>query len=148
MEVYRISSTKYSKTLTASGSANRWNRRSQYVLYTGEARSLSMLETVVHKAVKGGIDYETMIISIADDDDFYTRVALTDLPPNWREVAAYPDLQIIGSDWYQTNKSLVLVVPSVIVPQERNYVINTNHPDFRDHVTLVRQEPFILDSRL
>ena len=148
MEVFRVSSTKYSKELTASGKAARWNKDGEFVIYTGETRSLAMLENIVHKSIQTGLDYETMIISITDSEAVFSRKKISDLPPNWRDISAYSKLQDIGSKWYHSKESLVLQVPSVIVPQEFNYIINTSHPEFKNHITLVRQEEFVLDNRL
>ena len=148
LEVFRVASTKYSRALNASGKASRWNRDGEFVIYAGEARSLAMLECVVHKSIQTGLNYETMIISIAADDHLFKRLKPSDLPENWREVTAYSKLQDIGSEWYRSKISLVLKVPSVIVPQEYNYVINTNHPEFAQMVKLIRQEEFVLDRRL
>ncbi len=148
MEVFRIASTKYSRSLSASGKSSRWNKDGEFVIYTGEARSLAMLESVVHKSIQTGLNYETMIISIADDENLFARMEMKNLPQNWRELAAYSQLQDIGSEWYRSKESLVLKVPSVIVPQEYNYVINTNLPDFTRMVELIRQEEFVLDGRL
>lgn len=148
MEVFRVSSTKYSKELTASGKAARWNKDGEFVIYTGETRSLAMLENIVHKSIQTGLDYETMIISITDSEDVFSRKKISDLPSNWRDISAYSKLQDIGSKWYHSKESLVLQVPSVIVPQEFNYIINANHPEFKNSITLVRQEEFVLDNRL
>lgn len=148
MEVFRVSSTKHSKELAASGKAARWNKDGEYVIYAGQARSLAMLENIVHKSIHTGLDYETMIISITDTEDTFSKRAIHDLPANWRDISAYAKLQDIGSAWYQRKESLVLQVPSVIVPQEFNYIINVNHPEFKNRITLVRQEEFVLDSRL
>lgn len=149
MEVFRISSDKFSKKLTASGKAARWNKDNQFVLYTGEVRSLSALELVVHKSISTALKYELMVISIADNEDLYTRMFIKDMPPNWKAYKAYPSLQDIGSDWYINNKSLILQVPSVIIPQEFNYIINLNHPDFSTkNVSLVRNEDYFWDDRL
>lgn len=148
MEVFRVSSTKYSKELTASGKAARWNKDGEFVIYTGETRSLAMLENIVHKSIQTGLDYETMILSITDSEDIFSRKRISDLPSNWRDISAYSKLQDIGSKWYHSKESLVLQVPSVIVPQEFNYIINANHPEFKNHITLVRQEEFVLDNRL
>lgn len=90
-----------------------------------------------------------MVISIAGRDELFTTKKTSNLPANWRSVNAYPDLQDIGSEWYQNNQSLVLVVPSVIIPLELNYIINTRHPDFNeDNVRLVRTEDYFWDERL
>ncbi len=107
-----------------------------------------MLENVVHKSIQTGLDYETMVISIADEESAFSRIKISDLPANWREISLYPKLQDLGSKWYQNKESLILQVPSVIIPQEFNYVINVNHPEFKNMVTLIRQEEFLLDSRL
>ena len=149
MEVFRISSELYSRTLATSGSANRWNLKGQHVLYTGSSRSLSTLELVVHTgAVKPLMTYKVMIISIADDDYLTKQIHLKKLPINWRSLGAYSILQTIGSDWYQARTSLILKVPSAVIPLEYNYIINTEHPDFSDKVSLVRIEDYFWDSRL
>ncbi len=149
MEVFRISKDEYSKALSSSGTANRWNLKGQLVLYTGSSRSLSSLELVVHKgAVKPAFKYKVMVISIADDDYLIKQIKVNELPANWRLIAAYSDLQSIGSDWYNKRDSLVLKIPSAIIPFEFNYVINTEHPDFLTKVNLVRTEDYFWDSRL
>ena len=131
MEVFRIASGNYSKTLTASGKKARWNRDNQFTLYTGQHRSLSSLELVVHQRISSVLKYEVMVIHLADRKNLYTKIDLKDLPKNWKETLAYPTLQDIGSDWYENHKSLILQVPSVIIPQEYNYIINTTHADYK-----------------
>lgn len=149
MEVYRISREEYSKSLSASGSANRWNLKGQNVIYTGSGRSLSSLELIVHKnAVKPALLYKVMVISIADDDYLTKQIQIKNLPAHWRSFGAYSILQNIGSKWYTKQESLVLKVPSVIIPFEYNYVINTEHPEFRSRIKFVRTEDYFWDSRL
>lgn len=149
MEVFRISRTLYSNKLTASGSANRWNQEGQYVIYTGSSRSLSTLELIVHKSsVVPEIDYKVMVISIADDDHLFKQIKISDLPNNWRKMSAYSSLQKIGSDWYNSRETLVLKIPSAIIPIEHNYIINTKHPAFEENVKLVRAEDYFWDDRL
>jgi len=149
MEVFRISKEVHATSLSASGSANRWNTKGQQVLYTGSSRSLSSLELVVHRgAIQPNVGYKVMVISIADDDYLIKQVQRSDLPPNWRSLAGYPSLQGIGSAWYNRQESLVLKVPSAIIVYEYNYLINTEHPDFGSKVQLVRTEDYFWDSRL
>ena len=50
MEVFKICREKYAHSLKASGTANRWNKKDQFVIYTGGSRSLSTLETVAHRS--------------------------------------------------------------------------------------------------
>jgi RES domain-containing protein len=149
MEVFRISKEEFSKSLSSSGSANRWNLKGQFVIYSGSSRSLSSLELVVHKgAVKPAFQYKVMVISIADDDYLFKQIKINELPFHWRSIAAYSDLQKIGSDWYNKQESLVLKIPSAIIPFEFNYIINTEHSEFGKKVNLVRTEDYFWDSRL
>lgn len=149
MEVFRISKEKYATALFSSGAANRWNNEGQKVLYAGSSRSLSTLELIVHKgAVKPGLEYKVMVISVADNDHLIKQIKIADLPGNWRRLAAYSDLQKIGADWYKNKDSLILKVPSAVIPYENNFVINTEHPDFKSCVSLIRTEDYFWDTRL
>jgi RES domain-containing protein len=105
--------------LTASGTENRWNKENEYVVYTGCSRSLSTLELVVHRAaIAITIPYKLMVIFIADEPGLIREVYESDLPDNWRKTAAYIVLQELGSKWYQPKETLVLKVPSALIPQE------------------------------
>ncbi|WP_020602527.1 RES family NAD+ phosphorylase [Spirosoma spitsbergense] len=149
MEVFRISKDVHAQSLRSSGSANRWNTKGQQVIYTGASRSLSSLELVVHRgAIQPTSSYKVMVISIADDDYLLRTVQLKELPTNWRTLAGYAALQTIGSNWYTSQESLILKVPSAIIIYEYNYIINTEHPDFSQYVQLVRTEDYFWDSRL
>ena len=149
MEVFRISKDVHAQSLRSSGSANRWNTKGQQVIYTGSSRSLSSLELVVHRgAIQPTVSYKVMVISIADDDYLMRTVQLKELPTNWRTLVGYAALQTIGSNWYNSQESLILKVPSAVIIYEYNYIINTEHPDFSQCVQLVRTEDYFWDSRL
>jgi RES domain-containing protein len=149
MEVFRLATATFSKKLAASGVANRWNLEGQQVLYTGGSRSLSTLELIVHRSSqKPAIPFFMMVISLADDDHLYRQVKLKDLPANWRTLSGYNSLQNMGSSWYNLQETLVLKVPSAVIPYEYNYLINAEHPDFKKKVHLVRTEPYFWDERL
>lgn len=148
MEVFRISSQVFSKTLATSGRANRWNLKGQNVIYAGSSRSLASLELIVHRgAVKPALAYKVMVISIADDDYLMKQIQIKTLPSDWRSFSAYSILQKIGSDWYNSRESVVLRIPSAIIPLEYNFIINTEHPDFADKIRLVRTEDYFWDVR-
>jgi RES domain-containing protein len=55
--------------------------------------------------------------------------------------------QAIGEDWLSRGDDLVLQVPSVVVPQENNVILNTQHRQMRE-VLIVSKEPFRFDPRL
>lgn len=150
METYRISPASYSSTLSASGKPNRWNKEGELVIYAGTSRSLSTLELVVHRSsIKPLTPYKVSVISLATDENLFDEIHIKDLPADWRKSTAYTRLQNIGSDWYNSKRSLFLKVPSAIIIQEFNYLINLKHPDFsRETISLVRTEDYFWDDRL
>ena len=149
MEVFRITKAEYAGTLTASGVKNRWNKVGEFVIYAGSTRSLATLESVVHKGgIIPSVPYKVVVISIVDDNKLVRQIQIKELPDNWRKMDAYPMLQEIGSNWYTTQETLVLKMPSVVIPQEYNYAINTEHPDFKKNIKKVRAENYFWDDRL
>ncbi|MEQ9300020.1 MAG: RES family NAD+ phosphorylase [Cyclobacteriaceae bacterium] len=145
MIVYRITSAKYADRLTASGRAGRWNLMDQYVLYASSSRSLATLEMLVNRSnLHPKVDYKVMLLSVPDQFDAYE---VTDLPENWRSLAAYSKLQGLGSFWYTHGDSALLRIPSAVIPQEHNYLVNTRHTDFKE-VLVSAVEDYFWDERL
>ena len=89
-----------------------------------------------------------MVISVSDDENLVKGISVKELPANWKTLAAYAILQAIGSAWYESHETLLLTVPSVIVPHEFNFVINTEHRGFNKNVKLARVENYFFDDRL
>ena len=149
MEVFKITTDKYAYELSASGRPNRWNKKGEFVIYTGSSRSLSTLELIVHRgAVQPTVPYSVMVISISDNSGLYETLNTRQLPDNWKTINAYTTLQKSGSDWYKNQASLILKIPSAVIPFEYNYILNTMHVDFKQHVKLVRTERYFWDERL
>ena len=148
MDVFKICREKYAHSLMASGAANRWNKKDQFVIYTGGSRSLSTLETVAHRsAINLSSPYKLLTITITDLSSIQ-EINLENLPDNWKSIDAYVELLEIGSEWYNSMESLVLKVPSALITQEFNYIINTNHPSFSTNIILKNVEDFVWDIRL
>jgi RES domain-containing protein len=147
MEIFKICKEKYAQNLQASGVSNRWNKKDEFVIYAASSRSLATLETVVHRSgINISHKYKMLKISI-NDSIFVKEIPSNDLPAKWESLEAYVDLQEIGSKWYQSNESMVLKVPSVIIKEEFNFVINTKHPFFEENVKLAAIEDFFWDKR-
>lgn len=148
MQVYNLRKSKYADQLSASGVANRWNRMEQFVIYTGQSRSLSILESLVHqKSTEIDQSFKMMVIhmEIGTNDILDVRDLL---PHHWSKLESYKLTQEIGAKWYIEKKSLILRVPSVIVPQESNYIIHTKHPSFHKKINLLKIENYSWDTRL
>jgi RES domain-containing protein len=150
MLVYRISRIKYAQNLEASGVANRWNKAGQFVIYASESRALATLELVVHRsAIIQSDTYKVMVIEISEQKpDLIQEINRSELQENWNNLQSYPRLQEMGNEWYEKKKSLILKVPSALIPQEHNFVINTKHDSFSSHVKLIGLEDFYWDGRL
>lgn len=147
MLVYRITKAIYADRLVASGGAARWNSRGQFVIYTAATRALACLENVVHRSGEGLLDnFRVMSIDIPDN----LPVEIIDpnlLPPDWYEFRQYDACQQIGGEWLRKGQSAVMRVPSAIISNECNYLLNPVHPDFL-RINLVGAEPFTFDPRI
>ena len=149
LEVYRLCRKKYARELVASGFANRWNSKAQKVIYCASSRSLASLELLVHRSrIIPGEPYVMMAISIHEPALLITDTPLSSLPENWRSMGALGTLQKSGSQWYDRQTSLALRVPSIVIPEEYSYMINTEHPKFQTHVSILRREDYFWDKRL
>lgn len=146
MLLYRITKAKYASELVASGFRNRWNNDGQFVIYTSESRSLACLENLVHRSHSGNDQlFRTKIIFVPDELPILT-IQEAELPKNWRKGFCDACLRL-GKVWYIGNKYPILKVPTSIIPNEWNYLINTRHPVF-SQIKLVSTEGFLFDQRL
>ncbi|MCU0325261.1 MAG: RES family NAD+ phosphorylase [Spirosomaceae bacterium] len=146
MVVYRISNPVFAQ-LTASGYEARWNFKESYVLYTSQNISLACLENVVHRQeVLLRIPYTLMYVEIPDDMSIKI-IDYQDFPNKLIDLEDKSLCQNMGDDWYQSKETCILKVPSIIIPQEFNYIINTKHPDFKQ-IKLINKEEFWFDRRI
>ncbi|MDP9076971.1 MAG: RES family NAD+ phosphorylase [Bacteroidota bacterium] len=147
MLVYRITLTKYANQLVASGRAARWNPNDVAMIYTASSRSLACLENVVHRD-KLGLSMLFSILTIECPISLKIKtINLKDLPANWIDYDQMTITQRIGEKWIRDNESAILQVPSSIVSEEVNYLINPKHPDFK-LIKIVKAQPFVFDSRI
>lgn len=131
MLVFRIAHKKYAEKLSVSGLSGRWNSNGKLVLYTSENISLALLENMIYRVGTGfNDDFKIMLIEILNEK--FEEIDVKKLPKNWRKMDSYPELQEKGDNWYDQQKSLLLKVPSSVLPQNFNMVINTTHPDFKN----------------
>jgi RES domain-containing protein len=76
-----------------------------------------------------------------------TAVNLKDLPVNWDQFENMHLMQKLGDNWIEEGKTAVLKVPSSIIHEEFNYLLNPNHADFKK-IKLERVKPFLFDDRI
>lgn len=147
MIVYRITTAKWASVLSGSGYPARWNPRHVHVIYTAESIALACLENLAHRSGEGlNANFRLVEINIPDDisSDSYS---LDDLPDGWHTVRGYPFCQSLGAEWIEKNESCILRVPSSIIPDETNVLINPDHPDFHQ-ISIQSVRDFSFDERL
>lgn len=147
MQIFRIALAKYAQALVASGRAARWNPNDIDIIYAAGSRSLACLENVVHRNQIGlSNPFQVMTIEVPDDLHVMS-IELKQLPEDWTSYLNTPLTQSLGEEWINQAKSVLLKVPSSIIPTENNYLINPKHTDFK-LIKLLKSEPFIFDKRI
>ncbi len=151
MKVFRIGKTKYaSGFFDGEGSykyGGRWNTQGTRIVYTADSLALATLELVVHfdgEQVKNSYSFtevgfdESLVAAVED---------LARLPKNWNSSPAPLAIQHIGDNWLRSGVSVVLRVPTAVLPLGFNYLINITHPDF-PKLGIGKPKRLSLDSRL
>ena len=90
--------------------------------------------------------FRTMIIEIPDNL-VVSEINIEDLEDDWRDYRDYSKCQIVGNKWYDACVTPVLKVPSAVLPECSNYVINTLHPEFA-RIKRRKAIPLIPDERI
>lgn len=148
MNVYRISKCKYINDLTGVGAATfsgRWNSKGIYILYTAATPSLALLESVVHISNIPVDEYCMATIEMAENKIKEMKIA--DLPQNWFVNPPAAQLKSIGDKFIKDNIFLALKLPSAIMMEDFNFLLNPNHPDF-NKVKLIATRTIPIDERL
>ena len=147
MLVYRIIHNIYSKNLFASGTKGRWNGLGKKVIYTAESIPLAFLENMVRRQGVGfNNDFKIMIIEIPDKTSI-SEIDVSKLAIGWRDFNDYSKCHPAGDKWYDEGKTAVLKTPSAVLPQSFNYVMNTEHADYKK-IKLVGVTDLVPDERI
>ncbi len=148
MIVYRVSRTKYANDLDGEGAkifGGRWNNPKIACLYTSATRALAVLEYTVNINIDD-IPRALSIISIEVPDRPVRIINETDLPGDWKHSPAPSSTKTFGSELLLAAVEPVIRIPSSVIPDEFNYLLNPMHPagkrfrivDIRDFVYDVR----------
>lgn len=124
----------------------RWNPIGIPMVYASEHQSLATLEVRVH-IDKTSMRLPYKCFSFHFREELMEVLRARALPKNWRLEPPPPSLQKLGAEWITSGRSLILAVPSVIVPGERNFLINPRHPDF-PKLKIDPPTDFAFDQRL
>ncbi|HEX5024410.1 MAG TPA: RES family NAD+ phosphorylase [Agriterribacter sp.] len=147
-KVYRISKCMYIDDLNGTGAAKypgRWHSKGTYMLYTAATPALALLESVVHISGIPAQDYCMLCLEIPDDNILI--ISEKSLPNNWYNNPFPSSLAQIGDRFIQQNEYFALQLPSAIMPEDCNILINPNHKDF-GKVNVVYKRSIPIDRRL
>jgi RES domain-containing protein len=124
----------------------RWNSVGVPMVYASEHKSLAALEVRVHiDTTRKAKLYKCFAFQF--DEDLREVFRARSLPKDWLQEPPPPSLQALGDAWVKANRSPILAVPSVIIHDELNYLINPRHPDFAK-IKIDKPTDFAFDSRL
>ena len=125
----------------------RWNLKGTPLVYTAGSQSLATLECLVHLELSE-LPKDYRVIGIELPDGLARRTLLPEnLPTDWQAVPGPESLKRLGTDWIRTGQEAILLVPSVIIPDEWDILLNPAHPDaaaFKSRTPI----PFRFDRRL
>lgn len=153
MIVFRIERKKYlQNTLMGIGASMsegyRWNSLKTRIVYTAESRALATLEVSVHLDLSEDLPDDRYYVQIEIPDDLTIQeVKLEDLPDAWDAKPPRLITQLISDDFVSYNEAPVLKVPSSIIPQEYNYLINPSHPQ-ASYIKIIDTTKMVFDQRL
>jgi RES domain-containing protein len=149
--VWRLTKTKYAASaLSGYGSVlhgGRWHARGRPVVYCASSAALALLETLVHVERPDLLRFAYVALPVTVPEGLIERLADEALPADWRAWPHPASTQVLGSRWFDEQRSVALDVPSAVVPHERNVLINPLHPAFRE-VEVGEPRPFPVDPRL
>jgi RES domain-containing protein len=150
IEAWRIYKPKHAATAFSGAGGRdfggRFNPKGVAIVYTSASVSLASLEMLVHLQTAELLQ-AYVLRRVTFDHALVKRITEADLPANWLANPAPPENQRIGADWVAAAVSAVLLVPSVVIPTESNFLLNPVHPDF-NRLMFGKGEPFDFDPRL
>lgn len=149
MIFYRLVNETYREDLSGYGSflyGGRWNSKGLYALYGAEHISLAALEIVVNYdrgMYKLLPQYYLLTLEVPETP--VVQINNDMLKKKWTEDVSYT--QFMGDQFLQQNRHLLLRMPSAVIPEEYNWMLNPQHRDFKK-IKITGLRPYGLDNRL
>lgn len=149
MILYRISNCNRADDVSGTGAklyGGRWNSIGIAMHYMASSRALAALEVLANKNVMTG--GENLCLSIFEmPDESIITIEIADLPEGWRDYPSIPFLKKLGDEFIQQSKFFLLKVPSAIIEDEYNFLMNVHHP-LAAQIKVKEIKPFRFDRRL
>jgi RES domain-containing protein len=151
LEVYRITRRKFAGKDPFDGEESflfggRWSGIGTRVCYTSTHRSLAILEYRAH--IDLGLMPDDLVIATLEIPDDVVIAPTPALPDDWKEYPAPASLRKIGDRFIAEGQTALMLLPSVLVPQDNNIMLNPRHPDATKMIRRWPIVPFLYDRRL
>lgn len=147
---WRLVKTRYAVTAFdgegAKQAGGRWNSPGVGMVYTSDTLATAVLEMLAQDLPVRQLWERWSYLTVSFPDDLVLPVDPAGLPADWSATPAPPALQALGDEWIASRRSLLLAVPSAVVPRQQNFLINPDHPD-RGALKISGPEPFVFDAR-
>jgi RES domain-containing protein len=130
----------------ASQYGGRWNSIGTPIVYTAGNQPLAILEVAVHVESPRQLEHYSLF-EISFNEDLVLELSLENLPEDWQTDPAPESAKAIGDQWVKHADSLILKVPSTIVSDIPNYIINPYHPDL-NKLNIIGPIPYPIDPRI
>ncbi len=151
MEVFRLSHAQFSMDLSGQGAklyGGRWNSIGTPMLYTSSQISLCALELACNSGGLLGLNNLALTCISISTKASIEKLEIKDLPKNWQTYPSPIANKIVGDQFIKQQKAIAFAVPSVLVPEAMNYLINPLHPSFDKWVQILWNKPFTFDPRI
>ena len=127
----------------------RWNNAGEHVTYTATSISLAAWETRAHFGKGAGLPWNRYLVRVDVSDDVWATRELLVRPPaiGWDAIPEGLVSRAAGSAWLNSGLTALLAVPSVIIVEEDNVLINPAHPDAK-RITAIKVRRFVYDHRV
>jgi RES domain-containing protein len=148
--LWRLTRPEYAPGMDGIGArraGGRWNSPGTAIVYTAGSLALAVLEVFVHLPPQmrrpGALPALMAVRLVLPGSVSLRELSPADLP----DTPAPADFRAIGDAWAASGETAVLAVPSRVVPQERNFLVNPAHPQAA-RIVVAAVTPFTLDPRL
>lgn len=150
MEAWRLTKRIHADSAFDGGGARRYGGRFNSpgfpVVYCADSLALALLEVMVHvptyKALEGLVSFR-----ITFPEDIVETITSKRLPKNWRATPAPRSTKLLGDEWIRSQRSAILRVPSVVLPDSFNFLLNPLHSRFAE-IQVNEHQPVVIDPRL
>lgn len=150
MQAWRIAKLQFALDRLGSGARSfggRWNAPGVAAIYAGMTPEIAALEKLVHTGDLVPADLVLTRLDLPDDEGLYRHYGVAQVPKGWDALPASAAAIEFGNAFVTEGLHLGLIVPSAVMPEAKNIILNPNHPAFANlEMTIVR--PFEFDSRL